>query len=194
MTNNLFVVIGAIIGLVSYVTAQYVNHIFTVKRNIETKRDERIAMAKFSRAVLLNLKVHMDNNLEKLISMLEFCDFGEEIDFKKLKFSENGLIALKLEDLIMLHSTLSQDIMTLSIFSRNNEMEIDAAINLLFGSLKCSDQIKIRRINKLIDRFAITIDKSTQLAQFLVEFQNSPENYHNQNSIWSKSMFSIKKT
>ncbi|WP_347369080.1 hypothetical protein [Vibrio vulnificus] len=195
MKEQLFIVVtGAIIGLISYAFAQYLNHIFAKQRSKESRRNEIIAMAKLAKSELLNLRTHMDNNLEKLVSMLNYKNYGSEIDFQKLKFSESGLIAIKFENLVLLHGTIAQDILTLNLFSRNNEMEIESAINKLFSDVHCSEQTKITAITKLVDRFTLTIDKCNQLESLLTEYQLDPDGYTCNGSVWDKSLFSINRT
>ncbi|PSV97697.1 hypothetical protein [Photobacterium lipolyticum] len=191
MTNEVYI---AAFGLASYVTGHFVSHLFTSKRNKQEKLQNKITMAKFAKAELLNLKIHMENNLEKLNSMLEAEVFGEEVDFQKLKFTDDGLIALKLENLHVLHGTLSQDLLTMSLYSRNNEFEVASATELLFGTGNNSDKIKVERIEKLIERFEITRDKASKLQEYLDEYRKNPDKYQDKGSIWSRSMFVVKKT
>lgn len=184
-------VIGALIGVIAFVLGHVTNAVLTSFRDRRQLAQKRIDTSRFARAELVNLTRHIQANLIKLESMLETSDFGAQVDFEKLRYTKSGMVALDLSTMYMLHEALAQDLLTLSLYCRNNEIEIDVAIDSIFGAGHNSDTAKRSAVRKLRSRLQFTKQQSSELAELLQRYAEAPDKYTGDPIEWPATLYIV---
>ncbi|GLO64118.1 hypothetical protein MACH09_46260 [Vibrio sp. MACH09] len=163
----------ALIGVVAFIIAQILNDLFIRHRKSVEDRKEKLNVASFAKSELINISRHHEANILKLESLIKAQSFDIGTHYEKMKLSDRGLVALELHRLNELPNGLTQDLLRFSLFCRNNEIEIVDSIETLEGN--GNNELKLKRLNELLERFQRTVFVSGEIVKNLDLYQANPK-------------------
>lgn len=155
-------------------------------RLINTKKE----IAKLIIAEYETLSEHNKANLAKLKKLLGNVSEGARIDFEKLRFFGPEVIVVDFQKIYLLSENLSQAILRMALFKRNNELEISSAIDVWFDSrASVSDGQKKEIIQRLIDRVDVTEAMSAVIVGRLRVYERDPDTYDDVKVNWDPELW-----
>lgn len=182
------VLIGSAIAFVAAILVPLISYIFDIIKSYRSLKE----LACIARAEHLTLKRHVEANLIKLKSLRESKKTGERVDYLKLKYLQQGLTSLEeLRKIYSIKEKLSQDVSRMLLFSRNNEIEIDAVMGIIFDK-SFGDEQKWSAIENLIARMEFSKNALDRLVKELEKYAKSPIFYKDCPIDWPDSLFSAK--
>lgn len=179
-------IVIALIGVVAFIVAQVALFIFTQLRDSRLRKVDRVDIARLADAELTNIVRHMEANIVNLDNLLEGGSEARAVDFEKLKLSEMGLLALDVSKIYLLEEGLMQDLLRLSLFCRNNDLEVDYYIQELTSDEGTSSDLGMFQLKF---RFEATRSQTVELQSNLRRFILSPQRYTNSPVTWKNELF-----
>lgn len=177
-----------LIGLGGWITP-YIKRYFS---KIENK-EKKIEISRLARNEFIAFRKHTELNLEKLTSLVDSNTVGDALDYQKLKYIVSGYRVIKTEDAFLLEDKLAQDVLRMELFTRNTELEIDSAINVIFNLGGISDEIKKSTLSRLIEREKRTVFYLGMIVKNLEIYSINPKKYNEAGVDWDLSDFKYKK-
>jgi hypothetical protein len=159
--------VSGIIASCATIAALYTRDALQNSRDRRLSQSEKVILATRAATELLTLTRHNKANVLVIEKMKLARNFGQAVDLEKMRFGEKGLLAIDLSKAAEFPSQLAQDVLRMQIFLRNNELEISAAIRLIFTESNRSDEQKWSLIQKLQDRFLATLKTADSIRKNL---------------------------
>jgi hypothetical protein len=97
-------------------------------------------------------------------------------DLRKAKYRESGFLLLDSKEIYLLNENLCQDIMQLILRSRNNDIEIDALIDMANGST--AGTASTEQYANIVDRLERTARNAEKVVDLMRKHWTRPERYN----------------